>query len=418
MIEVLKDIYIQAVFAFKNIPLLFWSAAFAYSCMGLVAVVPVVRTKFRAVFAPSAPATQTSIAPLDAIRGFAALWIFSYHVWLDLSPMNTRLSHFEIALQGQKAVPMFAVLSGFLIYRSLRNRRLTMGEIAYYGKRRFLRIYPLYIATFVAGTAFLMILRPDSIGDVRWFYLSDLFMVRIFGYPSFFSTPMWNAVVWTLYVEVAFYLLLPFYLLTARKRILMVSGLLFVLASGAEIPLQLPIYAYLAKYFLIGIILCEVTETEVMRSIGRLWSWLLFLSGAAFFLLASRQAPVFDMALAFIQSRIIGTPFKGQDDYSITIGIAAALLMLGAMKCMPIRTFMSLFPFRFIGIISYSIYMWHSLFLGLIRTTVKVVEHPGVGDLNGLIVLYVPAILLWSAASYALVEKPFLKLRVKRKQNA
>src|SRR3954466_15239753 len=59
-------------------------------------------------------------AGFDTYRGLAALYVAIAHMWLFTFPVfaNTQLAWHWIAY-GSAAVPVFCVLSGFLIYRTV-----------------------------------------------------------------------------------------------------------------------------------------------------------------------------------------------------------------------------------------------------------------------------------------------------------
>ena len=92
------------------------------------------------------------------------------------------------------------------------------------------------------------------------------------------------------------------------------------------------------------------------------------------------------------------------------MGISYAMLLLATlMGPMFIRTFFSLSPLRFIGLISYSIYVWHYPILQDISKTI-VHDHTDTGYVR-LLVIGGLVILAFSVASYYLIEKPFIAYR-------
>ena len=85
---------------------------------------------------------------LDRLRGFSALYIVVYHYW-KISPVKTETVGgarwiFNLILGcGQEVVIFFFILSGFLSFLSYtKNPNIYIGSFL---KKRFIRIYPLYI---------------------------------------------------------------------------------------------------------------------------------------------------------------------------------------------------------------------------------------------------------------------------------
>lgn len=81
------------------------------------------------------------IKQLDAVRGFAALYVVLHHLqksspFID-SPLVTYLLSF-----GQEAVIVFFILSGFVIYLSSYKKKLSFQDYFY---KRFFRIYPPFL---------------------------------------------------------------------------------------------------------------------------------------------------------------------------------------------------------------------------------------------------------------------------------
>lgn len=83
---------------------------------------------------------------LDLVRGLAALAVLVYHVDFMFGQRKTLLSG------GYTAVDLFFILSGFVIAATY-EAAVVSGRIDFWGlaKRRFARLYPLYLATTVVG---------------------------------------------------------------------------------------------------------------------------------------------------------------------------------------------------------------------------------------------------------------------------
>ena len=114
-----------------------------------------------------------------------------------LSPIRAVLGRLDIG------VPVFFVISGFLLYRPFVDTHLG-GErrpaLRTYVRHRFLRIYPAYWAALVG--ALLIIRQPHGVGELfSWFTLIHLY------WPGHLPIGLQQS--WSLAVEVSFYALLP-----------------------------------------------------------------------------------------------------------------------------------------------------------------------------------------------------------------
>lgn len=173
----------------------------------------------------------------DTLRGFAALFVVLTHSWHWTYPIfaDAQSSIPPLEFIGNKAVPIFTMLCGYLIYRSLMNTDLTVPNLQKYFLRRFFRIYPLYVVSVVLfcilSTTYFTQENYTSIS----FILSDLFMTRMLWFPM-----LGNPVTWSLYVEIVFYLLVPLFVLCVPRKhafpILIMTFLILVIADQGQCP--------------------------------------------------------------------------------------------------------------------------------------------------------------------------------------
>ena len=103
------------------------------------------------------------IDPLTGIRGLAATWVVLYHFLPDLEallPASAIASPF--LGQGHFAVPMFFVLSGFLLtyrYRESFCDGLDGSTLLTFWGRRLARVYPLHLTTLLVVLAMVIVAR-------------------------------------------------------------------------------------------------------------------------------------------------------------------------------------------------------------------------------------------------------------------
>jgi len=193
------------------------------------------------------PSNQRHLASLDALRGLAALIIAAFHGWQwPGAPPHVVPAFIE---NGSKAVPVFVALSGFLIYRAVLP--IDSGDqLRRYLRNRFFRIFPLYAASVVVLAALGCL--GDSQNRLAEF-LANLFVLRSFGSPLFANPP-----VWSLYVEIMFYLLLPIAVIAFGKRTPLAAAIGIVVLALTDLPG--PREFMLCKYFLVGILASETAS--------------------------------------------------------------------------------------------------------------------------------------------------------------
>jgi peptidoglycan/LPS O-acetylase OafA/YrhL len=164
----------------------------------------------------SGVAAERSTA-LDAARGVAALSVLVYHSWLytrDQVSDTARASWTDYALHELRlGLVLFFVLSGFLLWRpwvaaGLGRRERRAGELHDYLVRRAARVLPAYYLA-LAGAIALVWPAGGTFG-ARLPSPGQLPLFLVFGENYAAGARMsLDPPMWTLVIEVSFYLLLP-----------------------------------------------------------------------------------------------------------------------------------------------------------------------------------------------------------------
>lgn len=380
------------------------------------------------------------IRAVDGLRAFAALITVAYHICLYQhfyrSSVGSALAPVVYFLQT--GVHLFFVLSGFLLFlpyaRSIIKQE-PLPAISRFYRRRALRILPAYwvclaVLVLVSGTSYSGILGVQNV-VTHILLLHDAF-------------PLFNRDIegpfWTLAVEFQFYMLLPLFAAGAaafvgsvphtedrlRRLIIATSGilgiaillrLLDVAITGQLATLHgtvqvvgydlvLATMGTQGKYlevFAVGM-LCSIlyVATVEWRFVEQRHTWRLsWLALVGALIAATLAGQRVDMAVPLVYARevmwdivALGTP--------LLIGVAYGLLLLAVLwNAGLIRALFQQGALRFIGLISYSLYLWH--------WPVIYARLPFVASLPliGRIVL----IFLVAYVSFQLVERPFLRHR-------
>lgn len=344
------------------------------------------------------PAESKRIAhwpELDGARGLAVLMVLLDHA----SDSGMRL--FDAAnlnRAGKYGVYLFFVLSAFLLtyqfYVRSREEFLDGRTWLNYATRRFLRIFPVYAVVVFAFTA-MEELKPEDIPT--HLLLRD-------GKDAF----------WTIPVEVKFYFLLPFIVLAlfwaGRKHWLWgaAAGLVAVGAGFALCALERPwslqenvLLLPNLPAFCLGVFAAIAYGRLKKLDLTRWQRWLDLAALAALIGIFLRLPSVFNPLFSRDDpvSKLAGDP--------VVCGALWTVFLLGITLGGGVMSrAMRWRPLRYLGLISFSAYLWHVKF---------------VADFDDLpvppilrLVVFLAVVIAIASVSYFLFERPLLKLRPRR----
>lgn len=333
---------------------------------------------------------------IDGLRAIAVLSVILFH------------SDISLFSGGYVGVDVFFVISGYLItkilYREIQNNSFSI--LSFY-ERRIKRIFPaLFLMLCVAAAIAYYILLPREFRDFKSsliasvaFYSNYYFMqdVGYFANPPV-SEPLLHT--WSLAVEEQFYVVFPVYLFIVFK--LFKKNLT-----------QIITFTLLILSLIYSIKLVDVAPTDAFYSpFARAWE-LLVGSVLALYFDKFRNSP--NKILVNILS-VIGiimvvysillysasTQFPGATAIIPVLG-TVLLLFTGSHHGNIVGKLLSTAPFRFTGLISYSLYLWHWPVL----VFYKIYMFGDFGPYDKLLALAL--IFLLSYLSWRYIEVPFRK---------
>ena len=378
-------------------------SSFAFYALMLASFVPGWRDRVVSRFSHPISPEQSFLSSMDALRGFAAAYVAFGHCWHWTYPVFYKTQHTAPFLgYAAKAVPMFALLSGFLIYRSVRKIE-TREDVRYYIARRFFRIYPLYAISVFGCLAFGQLVSDYKEVGTLSYLVAELMMFRSLWFLQFA-----NPVTWSLYVEVIFYVFLPVYFMfVGIKRILPVSIAMLVLLIIAD---QVPGREFqLWKYFFMGIIASEAALLYQEQLRGMLGKVILAV-GLTLFVIDLYGPRTDWVAHAGLVKRNLA-------EYTIGLGLSFAMIAMAIPFVPTVGRLLDTFPIRFVGVISYSVFIVHPFYLmvnfpelvlrkvGTQTEYFKTVE--AMPDWY-MPLLFAPGIFAWAAVTFLLIERPAL----------
>ncbi len=334
------------------------------------------------------------IKALTGIRGIAALYVALYHS-LEVQHFGPT-SGFQVFINhGYIAVDLFFILSGFVMTLSSKRyfeREVTIRAYIAFMKKRFARLYPMYFVVLVVGFIFL----NHFSGKLN--FIIGLSMLSVLFAPGYVLVHMWSLstewiayliyplllkigyrydkAIWSVFI-ISLALLLIYFSFGLKASLLPVNGDFAIpsvpalIRCFAEYLLGIAAYQIVSNHPKIILFQNTISATSLMLIIG-----LLFFK-------------VSDLYVIFLFVPLIGSLSTGESGVGL---------------------FMASKFIYFLGLISYSLYLIHPIFLYYFQKSFY--EKYGNLEYNFIMFnsLYVIVIISVSYFTFKLIELPMQKI--------
>ena len=357
---------------------------------------------------------------LDLARGLACLWVFFFHLgnlFDEPSPLIARIASF-----GHLGVPMFFVISGYVItYAAEASRRASKSPLVFL-KRRFRRIYLTYWASLL-----LVLLLPYGLELLSSFktgeyvlpenllsrynpseWLNVVLLTKVFWANSSDLASEFagiNTVYWTLAIEFQFYLVVFIALCLGRfyrvaiALVTLVSLLLMIIPNS----LNFGVFLHYWPAFSVGILLAYLHQNEIKMHVNSIKNVVLLIVLTAITLAYA----------AYVH------PIHIRTNFLVFASIFGALLWLYSDLELVLQrlknsnnwlVYILLEPWLILGAMSYSAYLLHlKLFLLPFMFASQVFDEDSIA--LGLVTIFSTLVLVYPF--YYFVERRFLSKRYK-----
>ena len=342
------------------------------------------------------------ILPIDGLRAIAVVSVLLNHI------------HPELFLGGFIGVDIFFVISGFLITNWFLNKRSNIGILGFYSKR-VRRIIPVYFFMLSLTSVIVLILLTDTqITDYFFALRYALLFVPNFFFigDNYFSPEISGSTIllhtWSLGIEEQFYIFFPilvslFFYFKLKLNpnwilLLIIINLLFVQFSG-NLTKTYPFFENDFNFF------SQSYYFSYFSPLSRIWEFALGIYISRLSLELNKNLTLFlqIISLLCIASFIIfNTSFVQPNLLTSLPVISASILIFFSREDNFINRFLSTKVFTFLGLISYSIYLWHQPVLIIFKLIYP--NH----SLFALYVLIIPIVIL-GFMSFKFIEERFNK---------
>lgn len=365
----------------------------------------------------------------DVLRVLCIFTVAWFHIWQQswLDPSFTLGGHYfnlqRIVRRGYMLVDLTLLLTGFLLYQPLVRTAGRLDAGAFY-RRRLCRILPCYLlAVFVA--ALFALVRGRAVGSAPLWrdLLAHLTFTHTFSMDTYYWTSL-NAALWTVAVEMQFYLVFPllarafgkapyvtFSLMTLAALLCRwdVSRLPDVTLYFNQLPCMLDLYA-------LGMLAAYLSERRADAP-RRWWALpLALLALVGVFAVLWAQNPADDRELKTAQML-----------WRLPLGVCGAAFLCFASRSPELPRTGAQKPLRFLSAISYNYYIWHQYLAVKLKefhipaytSEMPQMSEGRVWQMRYTLLCFAAAFVLAAALTY-LVEKPAARtlLRPRRRKES
>ena len=328
---------------------------------------------------------------LDGLRGFLALNVFFQHAvtsWFYFQTGVWEIVNIRFYRHlGGEAVILFLIMTSFLYWSKMIAQKGQVDE-GYLYRSRFLRLAPMYI--FCAGLIVLSIfiqsgfdidIKQTAKDILSWLTLGLITTQSVNGISVL---PVNAGIHWTLHFEWFFYLLLPILaiFLRSKKMLIMALPLAFYALSSDD-------RGYWAIFFF-GIIASHIYNKYPNISI--------------FKKKISSLLPIVGLVLVY---------FMNYKPYSFSQYFVSMFIFLSFVYGADIWGLLKTNVAKFLGTLSYSIYLVHGIVLYGVLNTYDYflpITETSPQLFWGLIIIAGVLTVIVSSVTYRYVEYPFIKM--------
>jgi peptidoglycan/LPS O-acetylase OafA/YrhL len=346
------------------------------------------------------------VAGLDGLRGIAVLLVVGLHygsLWKGREGAGWLPGGFV-------GVDVFFVLSGFLITSLLLSEKATAGKVNLknFYARRGLRLLPALYVVLIAHAVFSIGIGDETLKSELKQVLSVVAYVSNFAQVYFDKSMIHSGIgnTWSLAIEEQFYLVWPALLLYGVLRFAKTRQSVLALVLGGAVlsaVIRLVVWNWAGHYpaaymrpdcradgLLLGVLCAFLWRWDMVPR-----RWLDAASGAC---------AVFLLAFSLI---VKDSDWMFNYGFFVVSAATAVIVLALAENLSSLRRIYEWEPLRLIGRVSYGLYLWHVLAL---RITAHFL-HPSNKFALASLGLVLTTIAV--AASYNLVEQPFLRLKAR-----
>ena len=339
---------------------------------------------------------------IDGLRAISVFAVVFYHA-------NFIFFDKEIFSGGFIGVDIFFVISGYLItsliLKDIYNNNFSITN---FYTRRIRRIIPVLFFVLISCIPLAYIfLLPSSLIDFLYSILSTLFFSSnfyfhhsglIYGGPDSSLKPLLHT--WSLSVEEKFYVIFPVILILFRKFLKNYILHLFIIfffvsfISTQIISIKYPLY----NFYFINVRIWELLAGSIIAYLN--------INSIKYNNKFTDHLPYVGLTLIFFSIFLLNDEMSLPSIYSVPAVIGTCLIIVFANSGNLITKVLSFRAFVFLGLLSYSLYLWHFPLFAFYNY----IFFENDNFIIKILIIFLSIIL--SFLSYLYIEKPFRNKKI------
>lgn len=291
--------------------------------------------------------TNREILGFDGVRAIAVLIVMAGHSHISYNLLAESYPSIYVMFASTRGVEIFFVLSGFLITTLLLNEHERNGCVSlhnFYVRRAF-RILPVYYLFLVMAIA----ISIAGHTDFNWSGI-PLLLVNMYNYAPRSYRSSIDGHIWSLAVEWQYYLIWPAVvsvLITHRLKLLGILAVVIAISAGIYMFSPRRGYFNYPSWLIPAVTPIAMGSAAALLVGARRIHWTIPFIGCALYALPALHAIPFGFGPAVMAA-----------------GIALVIAWIFANQKSVLVKILEFSPLKYIGVISYGLYIWHVFLMG------------------------------------------------------
>lgn len=363
---------------------------------------------------PAEEKPQHYLSYLDAVRGLAAAWVMLYHYFNLRFYEHASVKVLSLFINGETTMLLF-VLSGFVLSYKYIVLKHSL-DVRKFMLNRFFRLWPAFFLTILINYIYHYRAEIDIYNVFSYLFTNKGHFweeALLINYsPITGVNPTYYMPGWAVVMQLAISFLMPFLIVLAHKNVKLIWWLIVAILLIGNTMGEL--FGYTIHYALGLLVSCYFAfiNSDAIKQ-HKWYKYRYWILAVSILLFSARQLDRFNRITIFsAEYKYWAHDYFGLS-FSHYSAVASFVFLIFIMQSGKLKRVLNNAPFRFLGQISYCVYLTHWLFAKMIFDHWDVVLSYFSSELTAVLVMlpiYITACLLLATMMHYWVELPGIRL--------